>query len=607
MCGIAGYIGKEQIADERIEKALNLMKKRGPDVQQFVRFDEGAIAVVLLHSRLSIIDMDGRANQPFSISDCTVIFNGEIYNYLELRQSLKEKGIELKTESDTEVLLQSYLVYGEKCVEKFEGMWSFVIYDKRKQVLFASRDRFGEKPLYYLHNEDGIYFASEIKFIRALIGKKLQINEGQLLRYLVNGYKSLYKGQETFYRNINELPWASNMVINLNLSLRQYRYWQVTYNPQASMSQQEASERTLWHLTESLRIRLRADVPLAFCLSGGVDSSALAALAFKVFNYDVHTFSLVDEDKRYNEIENIMANIQDIQCRNTIIHMPREKGMDRLASLIEYHDVPVYTISYYIHSMLSEAIASHGYRVAISGTGADELFTGYYEHFIQHLFEVRDHLCYDQYQREWEEHIQPVIRNPFLRQPKLYINNKNFRSHMYLDNKIFAGFLKVDFFEEFKESVFCDSLLRNRMLNELFHESVPVLLHEDDLNSMMYSIENRSPYLDRNLAEFAYSIPNEHLIKNGYGKYVLREALKGILNEKVRTDRKKVGFNASINSLFDFADPHVQEHILDDSIIYNYVNRESVKKLLDESYLENSDSKFLFNFLCARIFLEQQK
>ena len=165
--------------------------------------------------------------------------------------------------------------------------------------------------------------------------------------------------------------------------------------------------------------------------------------------------------------------------------------------------------------------------------------------------------------------------------------------------------LTCDFREAFFEERFCDSLLRNRMLNELFHEATPVILHEDDLNSMFYSVENRSPYLDSRLFQFSFSIPPEHLIRDGYGKYVLREAVKGILNDKVRLDRQKKGFNASFRALFDPRDPEDRDFLLSEGPIFDLVRRDRIEAMLGEETLSNSFSKFLFNFVSAKLFLEQ--
>jgi asparagine synthase (glutamine-hydrolysing) len=605
MCGIAGYIGKRPIDESKIKLTLERMRNRGPDFQDYREHQHGDTFIYLLHSRLSIIDLDARSHQPFTIDGCTIIYNGEIYNYVELRKDLEKRGVAFKTTSDTEVLLQYYLIYGEACVDYFEGMWSFVIYDRTKKTLFLSRDRFAEKPLYYSKADDGFYFGSEIKFIAALSGHSLTANVSHLLRYLVNGYKSLYKTEETFFEEIHELPYASNMLINHRLKVSSNRYWKPGCVIKNDMTLDEAIEGVRHHLMESMRIRLRSDVPLAFCLSGGVDSASLASIAAKQFNYDVATFSIIESDERYNEYDNIMATIRDIGCKHTLIEIPQEESLPRLRNMIAYHDVPIATITYYIHSLLSEAIARNGYRVAFSGTSADELFTGYYDHFILHLSEMYQHPDYSRYLEDWQKHIDHFIRNPILKDPTLYIHSPSFREHVYDNSTEFAGYLNVDFVSQYIEEKFCDSMLRNRMLNELFHESTPVILHEDDLNSMCYSIENRSPYLDSRLFAFAYSIPGDYLIRNGYGKYLLREAMKGILNDQVRLDRRKKGFNASINSMIDLGNQVNRDYLLDERAqIFQFLKREKVEKLFDSNPVPNHYSKFLFSFINARIFLE---
>ena len=299
-----------------------------------------------------------------------------------------------------------------------------------------------------------------------------------------------------------------------------------------------------------------------------------------------------------------MATIADVRCGNTMIQIKPDGMLARLEKLIAYHDMPIATITYLVHSLLSEQVAAQGYRVVASGTAADELFTGYYDHYNLQLYELRNYRQFADYLADWHRYIAPVVRNPYLQNPKLYFDDAGFRRHIYLNNDIFAGYLRQDFAEQFHEELFCDCLLRNRMLNELFHEAIPVILHEDDLNSMLYSIENRSPYLDSNLFDFAYSIPPEHLICNGYNKYPLREAVKGILNEQVRSDRQKKGFNAAIHSLVDFDDPRTREYLLDDSVVFTMVNRDKIAAAVEMQPLPNSFSKFLFNFINIKIFLE---
>jgi asparagine synthase (glutamine-hydrolysing) len=607
MCGIAGFWGTRPPDTEAVQRTLELMKRRGPDHQQaWSAPAAGGRTVCLLHSRLSIIDLASRANQPFTIGDTTLVFNGEIYNYVELRQRLAERGVVTRTDSDTEVLLLCYREFGEDCLQYFEGMWSFAIHDARRQTLFLARDRFGEKPLYTLRSDDGIYFGSEIKFIAALSRQSLRPNMTHLRRYLSLGYKALYKVPETFFENVHELKYAQSLTIGPERVPEPRRYW--TPNPRRddSMTMQEAVEGTRERLLQSMRLRIRSDVPLAFCLSGGVDSAALVSIAAKSLGCKLETFSIIDEDERYNEEDNILATVRDVGCAHQLLRIPQQDAIARLQDLVGYHDAPVATITFYVHSMISEAVHGSGYRVAFSGTSADELFTGYYDHFLLHLQAVRNEPDYGDYLRDWQHHIAGFVRNPILRDPDLYAKDPGFRAHVFDGSEELADYLIEPLPPRFTETAFTGELLRNRMLNELFHEATPVILHEDDLNSMRYSIENRSPYLDTTLFDFACSIPPRHLIRNGFGKYVLREAVAGILNDTVRLDRRKKGFNASINSMVDFRDPSVRDYLLDPAAeVFRLVNRERIATLFDLSPVPNHLSKFLFSFINTRVFLER--
>jgi asparagine synthase (glutamine-hydrolysing) len=604
MCGIAGFLGRKQLEKNVVQPCLDLMDNRGPDAKGQFQTVAGDNCLTLLHSRLSIIDLGERANQPFVSDGLVLVYNGEIYNYVELREELKALGCSFQTASDTEVLVKSWRTWGAACLDRFEGMWSFALWDKSERTLYLSRDRFGEKPLYYLLTNDGIYFGSEVKFLAALSGQKLKLNHSHLLRYMIYGYKSLHKVDASYFENVFELPIASLCTLHHPFEVSPVRYWTPRYSPQ-EMTVEEAVEGTRAALINSMRLRLRADVPQAFCLSGGIDSSSLVSIAAKEFGAQVSTFSIIDSDERYNEQGLIEATIKDIGCESTFIQMEGNLSLDRLKKLIHYHDAPIVTISYFVHSLLSEAISETNNKVVFSGTAADELFTGYYDHFNLHLYELRNHVDYQRRLDEWKQFILPIVRNPALKQPDLYLLNPDYREHLWLNSDVFRTFLNEPYEETFSDTEYTqDSLLRNRMMNELFHEATRVILHEDDLNSMMYSLENRSPYLDRSLFEFAYTIPPELLIQNGYGKYILREAVSGFLNDTVRLTRQKKGFNASIFSLFDFTDPEIRACLLDDSPVFDVINREEISELLAKEQLPNSYSKFLFNFINLRFFME---
>ena len=606
MCGIAGFIGKKRLSEDQIKDTLKVMRQRGPDDQSVEEILLDDVVVYLFHSRLSIIDIDKRSNQPFLFNEYVLVFNGEIYNYIELKKLLINRGVNFFTSSDTEVLLHMFIHFKEKCVDYLEGMWSFAIFNKNTKKLFCSRDRFGEKPFYYLEGNGGFFFGSQTSFIKTLTTTNLEVNYNQLNRYLVNGYKSLYKQNETYYKNVFELQVATNLVVDAKLKVNTQPYYFPKYNP-ISMSIAEAIEGTKVRLIESMRLRLRSDVPLAFCLSGGVDSASLASIAAKEFNHQVTSFSIIDSDKRYNELPNIQATINDIGCNYEKIELQSHNMLDRLNNLIAYHDAPVATISYLVHSMLSEKIQEKGFKVSFSGTGADELYTGYYDHFNQYLFEQRNSSLYTKYLNDWKENTGKIVRNPYMGNPEMYFQNSKFRDHIYLNNDVFSSYTKNNFIEPFIETNYCkESLLRNRMLNELFHEGTRVILIQDDLNSMQHSIENRSPFLDSKLFEFAYSIPNEFLIQHGYGKYILRESMKGILNDQVRLDKHKKGFNASINSVIDTSNKKDVDFILEDSEVYQLVDKDKITEILKQPSLSNSFSKFLFNFINVKLFLDQR-
>jgi asparagine synthase (glutamine-hydrolysing) len=255
---------------------------------------------------------------------------------------------------------------------------------------------------------------------------------------------------------------------------------------------------------------------------------------------------------------------------------------------------------------LMESVAGHGYRIAVSGTAADELFTGYYDHHLAYLYEIRNEPdIYGAAVQAWSDKVLPLVRNPFLRDPELFLKDPQFRDHIFLEAEEFSQFLEVEWFEPFAERYFTESLLRNRMQNEMFHEAVPVILHEDDLNAMYYSIENRSPYLDRDLFEFCYRVPSRYLIRQGLAKTLLREAMRGIVPDLILDNPRKVGFNAPIFSFLDVKDPEARSFLLDKSQIFDLVKRGVIESLINSGELANSQSKFLFYFLSSKLFLEE--
>lgn len=608
MCGIAGYFGTRDLDDFKIESTLELMKRRGPDGQGVCKFNFKNRISYLLHSRLSIIDIEKRSDQPFSYNGKTIIFNGEIYNYLEIRNELVIAGHQFNTNSDTEVLLHAIDEWGvSKALNNLEGMWAFVLYDHLTGDLTLSRDPFGEKPLYYYKSNEGdLFFGSEIKYISELRGEQFKINSNHICRFLVNGYKSLYKTNEKFFQDIQSVPPANLLIFNNSGSIRKIQYWKPYFKIEDSMLFEDAVVGVRERLIGSLERKLRSDTPIAFCMSGGIDSNTLISIARRIFNYEVHGFSIINKDPRYEENDMIQSCVKELKVNHYAREITSENFLSSLRELVKYHDAPVATITMYLNWILHQEINLNGFKVSISGTASDEIFSGYYDHHLMYLYDIRNEkTLFNESVENWKNNVAKIVRNPFLNSSNRFINDPFFRKHIFMKHDVYESYLVDEWHEYFKETLYCEGLLKNRMINEIFEETTPVFLHEDDLNAMYYSIENRTPFLDRELLKFTASIPTKHFIRHGEAKAILRAAMRGIVPDIILDNKRKVGLNAPITDLLDLDDENTRSYLLSDSPIYEIVRKESILNMLDMKNYPNSDSKFLFSFLSSKIFMEE--
>jgi len=607
MCGISGFVGKKNINTKVIKSTLKLMKSRGPDKQDYFTdrfFNKNKI--YLLHSRLSIIDINARSHQPFETDDLILIFNGEIYNFLELRKKISTK-VKLRTLSDTEVIAHYYGLYGLKCFDYFDGMWSLAIFDKKKNKLILSRDRFGEKPLYYIKKKDGLIFGSEIKYIKKLnADKKLKINFEQITNYLQFGYKSIFKNNDSFFEDVYLLNSGSYMEIDKKMNIKIKRYWFPKTKIKKNLSLKKVLNKSKYLLKKSIELTLRSDVPIALCLSGGIDSNTIAAIAKKKFKTRLETFSIIDnKDKRYNEKKNIDLISKKLGLKKNYINVSGKLDFKRLKEQIKYHDAPVFTITNYLQNFLAEKISKKKYKVALSGSGADEIFSGYYDHQLMYLYEVRNNKkLYQEHLNKWKKYILPNIRNKYFRNPHMFFHNKKERSYIYDHNKELKKFFLNPKKNIFKEKYFSSSLLKNRMLNEVFFENVPIFTHSEDLNFMQHSVENRSPFLNRKLFEFMQTVPPKFYMQKGFTKYILRKIIDKYVPDEIRLEKKKMGFNASINSLVNLRSKKFKDFVNKKSLIYKIINKKILMKSLINKDNENHFSKFIFSFISVKIFLE---
>jgi len=603
MCGIAGAITSKPLDGARLLRVLDRMRTRGPDGCGHAVLPLGGRALSLMHTRLSIVDLDIRSDQPFRKHGMTLIYNGEVYNYPELRDELKNLGAVFETTGDTEVILEAYRHWGADAVKRFEGMWAFALHDPGRDVLLLSRDRFGEKPLYLWSRPEGLYFASEVKALAVMAGETPAVNAGQIRRYLVNGYKSLYAAGETFHQGVEEFPAGTFAEVQGDGAVSPRSYWSLGYAP-VEMSLEEAAAQARDRVVDAIEYRLRADVPVAVRLSGGIDSNIIAGVAQNVLGRQVTAFSILDDDPRYDETASIMQAVDYFGCDHHAIRIPETGFLDRMERLVDYFDGPLMTISYYLHALVSEAIHEAGFKVSLGGTGADELFSGYYDHYLFWLASQKDRPDFDALVAEWRGTYGRFVRNPFLQNPRAFIEKPAARDHIFLGAERFAGFLNEPFAEPHSERHYSDDPLRGRMLNELFVETVPVMLHEDDLAAMAFSVENRAAFLDSRLAEFLSTVPTRHLVHGGLPKYLMRQAGQGIAAPEIMANPRKQGINAPVTNMIDVTDPAVRAAILDNSPFYDIVDRKKVEAFLGQGAALNSESKFLFSLISAKLFID---
>ena len=605
MCGIAGYFGPRSLSDKVISSTLDLMYNRGPDSKNFYKLNIRDKSLYLFHSRLKIIDLSNKANQPFFYKGNILVYNGEIYNHLDIKKKLLQLGYKFQTTSDTEVILLSYLQFGERCVDYFEGMWAFAIWDNKKKKLFISRDRFGEKPLFYSKKNKEFFFGSETKFIQSLMDVKININDSLIKKNLVYGYKSVHKTNETYFKNILSFDKSSCSYIDYENNLNTKKYWTPKLKEDRFMSFKDVCHYSEFFLKKSIEKKLISDVPISLSLSGGIDSSIIAGILKKDFNKNISCFSLIDEGK-YNE-ENLIDNTQKfLGIKTHKIKIQYKNFLKNLRSVINYHNEPIPTITYFAQNFLTKEVNKNNFKVIMSGTGADELFTGYYDHFLQFFSTIKNKQERKKSIEEWKKFILPILTNKNLKRPLIYVKNRNSRVNVYDNFKENLKYTRFKMPFSFEEKNFSNNLLRNRMLNELFHEITPITLRHEDLNCMQYSIENRSPFLDSDLFSFANAVPIKYMIQDGFQKFILRRTFNNILHQNVVNNRKKVGFNASLSSFIqNEKEKKLKNFFSEKSYIDEFVNMKKIFNLLQNKKKTPQIEKFLFNVMSIKIFLEK--
>jgi len=545
MCGIAGFIdgslSKEE-ASVTIESMLESIAHRGPDARG--RWSEGP--VTFGHNRLSIIDLSAEGNQPMEYFDSIIIFNGEIYNYIEVREALKKKGFIFKTQSDTEVILAAYRAYGKDCVNHFMGMWAFALWDRKNRTLFCSRDRFGIKPFYYISQGDKFYFGSEYKALKKSPLFNPGFNYDQISRGLQLGWVCYH--DETYYESLKSLPAAHNLTYaDGKISIE--KYWDIDPAKRFNGTFEEAKSKFSELFTDSIKLHMRSDVEIGGCLSGGLDSSAITSCIAKYFPAtQFKTFTIYFDGKdEVDERPWVSEVLKKYPSLVPYYYSPAQKEIEHSFDRAIYHaDVPITGSSPISQYFVMQLAGQEKIKVVVDGQGSDEYLGGYMHSFYRliggHIrkLELQNAMSVFQGHSSRQEFSAGKSIDVLLKSTLAGLSSE--QSLYSMEYKNYFPFLSKNNQTNFSFPEF-DSTRLNKFLYHLtFHTSLPSLLQFEDRNSMAFSIESRVPFLDHRLVEFAFSLPDENKIHKGETKYILRKSLNGLLPDAVANRRDKKGF-----------------------------------------------------------------
>jgi asparagine synthase (glutamine-hydrolysing) len=630
MCGIAGIILKQNTSFNIIERIASMagsIAHRGPDGEGFVLADENAVTpyfnsiqkkftskdlkfipkkflkdaenknpfLAFGHRRLSIIDLSEGGHQPMCTNDSKlwIIYNGEIYNYIELKKELLEMGYSFLTESDTEVILNAYKHWGFDCVKKFNGMWSFCIYDVEKQLCFCSRDRLGVKPFYYICNNNFFSFASEQKaFVKSGL-TAAKINEKALHNYLINGLLESEPGN--FFDGVEELFPGQNLIYSIkDKTISTHKYYELGFtNENDDLPEEELIQRIKEKLYKAVKLRLRSDVEVGTCLSGGIDSSVLSGIMHKVLEKEIFCFTSVFRNQSFNEEKYADIVAQKIHAKHKKVE-PDEKGfMAGLNDLIYSQDVPIWDTSTFAQYKVMELAKQNKIKVVLDGQGADELFAGYHHHFAAKW----NNLIASGENMEVIKDIKAskkTIENPFVFYTKEKIKQKN---NFNLSH--YKKFYNADFLNSFPvcNPVVYFNSLNEQLANDIEKARLKSFLKCEDRCGMWHSVESRTPFSDDiELINLMFSFNGNKKIKNGVSKYLLREAGKEVLPRQIYERYDKKGFETPMHSWIKNLMPQILEEVR--TAKFNFVNYPSLYKIDPENLHE---IKILFKlFVLAR-------
>lgn len=552
MCGFAGVFSTDRLPaqEQTLRNMASCMARRGPDDDGYLV--EGAIG--LAFRRLSILDLSSAGHQPFTSSsgDLTIVFNGEIFNYRELRHELLAKGYQFRSGSDTEVLLASYAEWGTECLPRLNGMWAFLIYDRKRQLLFGARDRFGVKPLYRSRSGSTHYFASEIKALHIADRQTLEINWPLASRFLEEGrLDAMSLNHETFYSRVREVPQAHGFTIDASGQERTWRYWSLPSEDEVLDGDPTAQFLDLFE--DSVRLRLRSDVPVGVALSGGMDSSSIIAMMAKMVGsadgtamHGLHAFSYMP--KEFDEERYIADSIELTGATLHRTNSTPSELWETLGTVLDAHDEPLHSPTALAGYQVYRLAATAGVRVVLGGQGADEVLGGYPSYFSEAWLDLlrSGRMLHGigeigRFAALHGESRTALLRALSIRFLATALPRPRARRRKPGEYALLLTSEGRELSEQFRTGASVLGL-RNVLTLSLERHPLPLFLRIEDRNSMAHSVEARLPFLDYRLVSFAFRLENSWKIRGPWNKYVLRNAMAGIVPESVRTRVDKMGF-----------------------------------------------------------------
>jgi len=607
MCGIAGIynFGNKSISLAEIEKLTNAVAHRGPDGQG-IWIDERQ-KVAFGHRRLSILDLSENGKQPMSYGDGRhwITYNGEVYNFLEIKKELESKGHTFQSDSDTEVILASYQEWGEKMLDKFNGMWAFAIYDSEEESIFISRDRFGIKPLYYYKNKEKFIFSSEVQAIHKIFGNNHPLNEN-VIKDIASGSFINHGTEETYLKDVKVLPGGFNLFLkNGEIKIEEWYFLKKVDVPEKFENQAIKLKELIY---DACNLRLRSDVPIGTCLSGGLDSGSITAVIKdnepekneRFSNYTHKGFCAAFPNTPIDESDSAKMLAEKLESKLDIIKIfPPSK--EELENAMKQCDGPMHALAFFPVWSLYRYIKNQGITVTLDGQGPDEMLGGYrpiYEALSAAIELKKPQWFLDIYQTyaaqgetsqfSSKSYARKIVCVVFLKKVAKFtaITLKKIGINKYAGyfSKLEGGSdNKLNFS---RKLIGFNNSLDSSLFHQFFQAPLPGILNQYDRCSMAHGVECRMPYMDYRIVEFIFSLPPESKVGGGYTKRILREAMKGVIPEEIRLNKLKIGFNAPI---VDWFRGSLKDFMLEQMNKQEFIN----SKYFDGNKIKKDFEKFL--------------